>query len=59
MNVVRALNAQVERGRRVGGVSDAYVVIVANFGCLGIACVRTALALADERNEIVWKVALS
>lgn len=54
MYLVGALDAQIQWRRTVGCIGDANAVIVAHLGRLSVAGIGTMLALAGERNQIVF-----
>lgn len=53
MDLVSALDAQVQRWRTVRGIGNAYVVVVADFNGFGIARIGTGVSLAREGHQVI------
>lgn len=53
VNLVSALDAEVQGWRRLRGEGDGYSVVVTNLPSLSVACVRAGASLAHEGREIV------
>lgn len=54
VDLVGALDAEVEGRRFLRGESDRYPVIVADFACRRVPGVRARVPLAHERRYVVW-----
>jgi len=52
VNVVGALDAEIERRRALVGELDGHVVVVAHLGRAGVARVRALVPLAHERRPL-------
>lgn len=53
VDLVRALDAEVERRRELVGERDGDAVVVTDLAGLRVAGVRAAVPLAHERGEVV------